>query len=205
MSEAPENRFYAHSISGAETKAEWQLLSDHLRTVGKLANKKASLFGSSRLAETAGLLHDLGKYTEEFQKRLEGNPTRVDHATHGAVVAFERFGQIGLLLAYAIAGHHAGLANGRDNGERTCLQERLKKELPHLLPVWEAEIELPQGSLEPEGFHPMAERGIFQLAFLGRMLFSCLVDSDYLDTEAFYLLREKRTKGRDQTFPSLEE
>ncbi|MEM0955246.1 MAG: CRISPR-associated helicase Cas3' [Pseudomonadota bacterium] len=204
MSDAAERRFYAHSVTGADNKAEWQLLSNHLRAVGELASKKASLFGGSCLAQIAGLLHDLGKYTDEFQSRLEGNPIRVDHATHGAVVAFERFGPLGLLLAYAIAGHHAGLANGRDNGERTCLQERLKKELPQLLPVWEAEIALPQDSLEPEGFHPVQSRGCFQLAFLGRMLFSCLVDSDYLDTEAFYLFRENGTKGRDQTFPSLE-
>lgn len=204
MSEAPENCFYAHSVAGAETKAEWQLLSDHLRAVGELASRKASLFGGSRLAETAGLLHDLGKYTDEFQRRLEGSPIRVDHATHGAVVAVGRCGPIGLLLAYAIAGHHAGLANGRDSGERTCLQERLIKELPHLLPVWEAEISLPQGSLEPEGFHPVESRGFFQLAFLGRMLFSCLVDSDYLDTEAFYLNGQKGLKARDQAFPSLE-
>lgn len=204
MSDAPENCFYAHSVSGSDSKDEWQLLSDHLRTVGSLASKKASLFGAGRLAETAGLLHDLGKYTDEFQRRLEGSPIRVDHATHGAVVAFERFGRIGLLLAYVIAGHHAGLANGRDNGERTCLQERLKKELPRLLSAWEAEIALPQNPLAPEGFHLARSRGTFQLAFLGRMLFSCLVDSDYLDTEAFYLQREKGVKGRNQVFPSLE-
>lgn len=204
MLEAPEKRFYAHSVRESDSKAEWQLLSDHLRAVGELASKKATLFGGSRLAEIAGLLHDLGKYTDEFQWRLEGSPIRVDHATHGAVVAFERFGPIGLLLAYAIAGHHAGLANGRDNGERTSLQERLRKALPQLLPAWEAEIALPQEVPEPEGFNPVRSRGTFQLAFLGRMLFSCLVDADYLDTEAFYLHREKGLKGRDQAFPSLE-
>ncbi|HBZ49079.1 MAG TPA: CRISPR-associated helicase/endonuclease Cas3 [Halieaceae bacterium] len=205
MSNEHNEHFYAHSLESDGNKTHWQLLSNHLRAVGKLAGNKASVFGAGRLAEVAGLLHDLGKYTLEFQKRLEGSPIHVDHATHGAIVAVERFDAIGLLLAYAIAGHHAGLANGRDTGEITSLRERLQKELPNLLPVWEAEIELPLGALEPEGFRPVGARGTFQLSFLGRMLFSCLVDADYLDTEAFYLSREKGMRTRDQAFPSLEE
>nr|WP_284500113.1 CRISPR-associated helicase Cas3' [Microbulbifer sp. GX H0434] len=194
--------FYAHSTERSD-KADWQSLADHLSAVGELAAQKAAVFGGQDLARVEGLLHDLGKYTDEFQQRLEGSSQRVDHATHGAVMAVERYGPLGHLLAYAIAGHHAGLANGRDSGERTSLKDRLRKELPQLLPHWEREIELLQALTPPAGFRPATERGAFQLAFLGRMLFSCLVDADYLDTEAFYLRKDKGLEGRDQRFPSL--
>ncbi|MCW8125119.1 CRISPR-associated helicase Cas3' [Microbulbifer halophilus] len=204
MSKAQRNDFYAHSTDRVD-KVDWQSLSGHLSAVGKLAAEKASYFGGESLAQVEGLLHDLGKYTEEFQQRLEGSPVRVDHATHGAVMAVERYGPIGQLLAFAIAGHHAGLANGRDNGERTSLKDRLRKELPQLLSHWQDEIELPeQNSLTlPKELTAHNERGIFQLSFLGRMLFSCLVDADYLDTEAFYLRKDKGIEGRNQQFPSL--
>lgn len=163
--------FYAHSTERSD-KADWQSLAEHLTAVGELAADKAKYFNfdGRRLAEAAGLLHDLGKYTKEFQQRLEGNPVRVDHATHGAITAVDRYGSIGQLLAYAIAGHHAGLANGRDNGERTSLKDRLNKELPELLTYWENEISLPKKLGPPTGFKPMRNRGTFQLAFLGRVI-----------------------------------
>lgn len=197
--------FYAHSTERPD-KEDWQSLAGHLMAVGGLAADKARHFNfrGQTLAEVAGVLHDLGKYTLEFQQRLEGSPVRVDHATHGAVMAVERYGLIGRLLAYAIAGHHAGLANGRDNGERTSLKDRLSKELPQLLSHWENEITLPRTLPDPRGFRSVKDRSFFQLAFLGRMLFSCLVDADYLDTEAFYLRKDdKGVDGRDQEFPDL--
>ena len=112
----------------------------------------------------------------------------MDHATRGAMVALERFGPLGYLIAYAIAGHHAGLANGvGDNGERTSLSGRLRGlGLPPLAPQWSKEVSLP-ASLGGLPFESTGSGGeMFQAAFLVRMLFSCLVDADYLDTEAFY-------------------
>ncbi|HHM4662111.1 TPA: CRISPR-associated helicase Cas3', partial [Pseudomonas aeruginosa] len=100
---------------------------------------------------------------------------------------------------------HAGLANGREAGERTALADRLKGvDLPRLLETWHAEIELPD-RLQPPPLKPRPGRGFFQLAFLGRMLFSCLVDADYLDTEAFYDRTEGRRSLREQARPSLAE
>lgn len=178
--------FYAHSTS-LQDKSDWQPLSGHLVSVGRLARLHASVFQAQTMAEAIGLLHDLGKYTVDFQLRICGEAVRVDHATHGAILALKKYGQIGYLLAYAIAGHHAGLANGNDAGERTSLKDRLLgKGLPPLLPEWEHEIELPANL----GGLPFKQGGaggaMFQASFLVRMLFSCLVDADYLDTEAFY-------------------
>lgn len=138
------------------------------------------------LGHTAGLLHDIGKYSDEFQRRIAGDAIRVDHATRGAMLAVERYPKVGWLLAYGIAGHHAGLANGCASGERTALNDRLRGiGLPALRDEWRREIALPAQIIPPR-LSPHKERSSFQFAFLARMLFSCLVDADYLDTEAFY-------------------
>jgi len=73
------SRYYAHSGNNPD-KSDWQPLSDHLQKVASIAAKNARYFDASILAEMAGLLHDIGKYTEAFTKRLEGGQ-RVDHAT----------------------------------------------------------------------------------------------------------------------------
>lgn len=189
--------FFAHSVEG-KPEEEWQPLADHLSAVARLAADFASPFGRSEMASAAGLLHDLGKYTDAFQSRLRGSPHSVDHSTWGAKVAIQRYrGLIGQLLAYTIAGHHAGLANGAGEGRRTSLQDRLNSELPELLPDWAEEIALPTDIPAPAEFaHQGPERFQFRLAFLVRMLFSCLVDADFLDTEAFYALTESRSSRR---------
>ncbi|MBZ2168907.1 CRISPR-associated endonuclease Cas3'' [Marinobacter sp. F4216] len=197
----PEESFYAHSTSNPD-KQDWQRLADHLISVGELAYRKAQYFGGGECAELAGLLHDLGKYTDEFQGRLSGDLTRVDHATHGAIVVRERYGMLGALIAYGIAGHHAGLPNGLDGKRRSSLKDRLRKELPVLLSVWEQELSL-RSAPKPPDLKAVAERRFFQYAFFGRMLFSTLVDADYLDTEAFYARTEGKILLRDQEPPSL--
>lgn len=178
--------YYAHSTERAD-RSDWQTLTDHLYAVAELTAARAARFGMEDAGRTAGLLHDLGKYSDAFQRRLNGSRERVDHATAGAVVAQQRFpGGVGNLLAYAIAGHHAGLANGSDAGTRTPLANRLAADLPALSQTWQQTLRLPGELRPPDGFSQRRDRGLFQLAFLTRMLFSCLVDADYIETEAFY-------------------
>lgn len=186
-------QFHAHSTGNAD-RSDWQPLRDHLLAVGTLSGEFAAAFLGTELAEIQGRLHDIGKYTAEFQQRIAGGTLRVDHATRGAMLALERFGPIGYLLAYGIAGHHAGLANGVDIGERTPLRDRLRGiGLPVLQTQWQQDIALPAKLEPPPTKFCRKELDNFQLAFLVRMLFSCLVDADYLDTEAFY----DRVAGRD--------
>jgi len=172
--------------------------------VGALAAEFAAAFGASPLAQVQGWLHDIGKYTLEFQHRIAGGAIRVDHASRGAMLAVERYPGLGHLLAYGIAGHHAGLANGTDLGERTPLRDRLRGiGLPELQAQWQQDLSLPTTLPQPALNIHSAERGNFQLAFLVRMLFSCLVDADYLDTEAFYDRIERRDSQRRAPTPLL--
>jgi len=192
--------FYAHSSEKTD-KSDWQLLSNHLETVGRLAAKNAAYFDAEALAKNAGILHDIGKYSQEFQSRLEGGK-KVDHATAGAQMAQQQWGKFGRLLAYIIAGHHVGLANGVDTGEtRSTLTDRLKKSIPALDEIWKQEISL-SDDLKFPAFELTNNFQGFQLAFLTRMLFSCVVDADYLDTEAFYLKLEDK-QPRNTAYPSL--
>ena len=127
----PDTIFFAHSTPNPD-RSDWQSLPEHLKNVGQGAGEFAAAFGAEALAIVIGYLHDLGKYTLPFQARLCGDPRRVDHSTWGARIAQQRYGAMGQLLAYGIAGHHAGLANGQGEGERTPLNERLAAELPAL-------------------------------------------------------------------------
>lgn len=195
--------FFAHS-SGDGDRSRWQPLADHLKNAGELAATRAAIFGGDAAARLQGELHDLGKYTEAFQRRLAGDAHSVDHSTWGAKVVAERYGQIGQLLAYGIAGHHAGLANGQGEGARTPLVSRLVgTDLMPLDPAWEREISLPPKLKLPSLVaHP--QRKQFQHSFFTRMLFSCLVDADFIDTEAYYLGLKGDTSARTGTCPSLD-
>jgi CRISPR-associated endonuclease/helicase Cas3 len=189
---------YAHSLTGSNDKSQWQELSEHLRGVELLAMAFARPFGVERAAGLAGLLHDLGKYTDAFQARLEGSPIKVDHATAGAVAVralardqSDRWGALmAQIISYAIAGHHVGLPDWRD------LSDRLTRDRAALDPRWQVELSVDAAGLKPP-LKANPARIAFQLGFLGRMIFSCVVDADFKDTESFYDAAKGRHADRD--------
>lgn len=194
--QVPRSTYFAHSNELPNQK-DWHLLSDHLEGTGDRAAEFLDNTGRSDFGRAAGHLHDLGKYSREFQKRLAGGP-RCDHATAGAKVAIERYGRLfGKMLAFCIAGHHAGLANGV-NGERiSALSDRLGTRVPSLDPAWKDEIsltELASPRLVPRDGDTVG----FSTAFFIRMVFSALVDADRLDTEAYYAALEGEPRRRGQ-------
>lgn len=172
--------YYAHS-GRAEDKSDWQELKEHLERVSALASQMAETLGLGKAASLAGLFHDLGKYTAEFQTRLTGVEIPVDHSTAGgwhilqAVKGQDRF--IAELIAYAILGHHAGLPDKR--GVDSALTERITGFKGGSLDnAWETEINADLSGLMPAfSWEKTRERLAFQMAFCGRMLFSCLVDA----------------------------
>lgn len=187
------SEFYAHSTDSKD-KSNWQSLKEHLEEVARLAEKFAAVFNAGEWGLVAGRLHDSGKATKDFQRRLEGDSQRVDHATFGARLAQENAGKLGLLLSYIIAGHHGGLPNGgAQEGE---LHYRLKhgKIPPDTTMLPEANI---KKDLVPP-FKLDRNLGGFSLSFFTRMVYSCLVDADFLDTEGFTSPEKKAERPTDE-------
>ena len=174
---------YAHSRNAAGAR---HLLLDHLAAVAELARAAALPFGGDELAWWAGWWHDLGKFHPEFQRYLieseagtrpRGGP---DHKAAGTSVAKQHLEP----LAALIAGHHGGLRNLQDE-LRPWLAERLGTlaAAQALAVAREAGLKLdPDGALAVPDYvdSPLAAE-----LFL-RMLFSALVDADFLDTEAHF-------------------
>ena len=205
---------FAHSLLG-RPKSEWQPLWDHLATVAEIAEKCASKFHSADWAWNAAWLHDTGKLADEFQAYLlrenslddeqyEGvSHGRVNHSSAGAVLAEEIFGPIsGRSIAYLVAGHHAGLPDfyPTDTG-RAALQIRLEEGKENLRLIRD----------EAEEFGEKLHRQIKPPAFVKahnfhlwiRMLFSCLVDADFLDTEHFMNSVQAQKRAGYPALPEL--
>jgi len=209
--------FYAHSRADLD-ESEWQLLKDHLTATAELAAELAKPAGLDGLAYTAGLLHDIGKYSPEFQARLRGAKRRVDHATAGAREIVKLFptqqeNYLAELVSYCIAGHHTGLpdyGSAGDLGEEgTLLARREKKRLPDYS-AYRQEIDLQKIALRSPTLTPARFRlrneekqhALFSIAFMTRMLFSALVDADWLETER-YMEDEDKPRGGHASITEL--
>ncbi|HHV62957.1 MAG TPA: CRISPR-associated helicase Cas3' [Firmicutes bacterium] len=193
--------YYAHSL-GDTSEDRWHLLKDHLEGTSQLAAGFAGVFGAKLFGQAVGLLHDIGKYSREFQGRLKGSPLKVDHSTAGAQEAVRLYGDaLGRLLAYAIAGHHAGLPDYGSLADDDSLCKRLRKDS---LPRYEAYREEVTG-LPPKmslPIRPSSTNPGFGLQFFIRFLYSCLVDADFLDTEAAL---DPQRAGARGAYPGLGE
>lgn len=186
--------YYGHSRKD-KPKSEWQLLLKHLTNTADLAEKFGADAGISELARTAALLHDIGKYSKEFQKRLDGSGQKVDHATAGAKEIRNLFNKdqnqkyFSDLLAYCIAGHHTGLPDYGDNtdvdGTGTLLARVEKKPLKDYS-AYKTEIDTNALTLPAHvKLRPDKKQPGFSFAFLTRMIFSALVDADFQETQTY--------------------
>lgn len=189
-----------------------QPLIEHLLNTAKRASLFAQPFGKSDIAFLCGILHDIGKYSEEFQNRIKNDGKLCDHSTAGAQLLKSINPVIANLLGYVITGHHSGLLNHGGWGavpEDGSMQGRLKKEVPDfsayrnefspdLLPPLEC-IARQLAENKPLDIH---EQG-YCFSFLVRMIFSCLVDADFLDTEAF-IKNGAVSRGLNFSFSELE-
>ncbi len=167
--------FLAHI---SEDKERMQTVKEHLLGTAALAEVFAQTFGGGEQAKLAGKLHDIGKYSREFQHRLEGGP-KVDHSTAGGKESFQLRQ---LEAAFAVMGHHGGLPDyggKNDTGDTSTLYGRQQKKVPDYS-TWKQEI-----ALSPARRPSHIPLDNLSEAFYIRMLYSCLVDADYLDTEAF--------------------
>ncbi|HRS97391.1 MAG TPA: CRISPR-associated endonuclease Cas3'', partial [Smithella sp.] len=182
-------------------------LNDHLNETAKLSMNFAAKFGAAQWGYLAGLWHDLGKYNHEFQSKIMiesglikstiGSASKVNHSTAGALWAIEKLGSAGRIFAYLIAGHHAGLPDWHaDETGNAALSIRLKDSM-HLdvLP----KDKIPHSILNKDLPSERPCKGSDPAIWI-RMLFSCLVDADFLDTESFM---DKKNSDLRGNYPEL--
>ncbi len=207
-----DNDYIAHVRKKDDDSWDYpHLLSEHLEMTAARAERFAAKFYSGTWGRAAGLAHDTGKGREEWQRylkqksgydeeaHLEGKTGKKPHAIHGAKVVEELYGKAyGRLLAYIIAGHHSGLpdwspAEGAGNAS---LQQRISRlvKTDDIATFITEEIK----KAKPEPLPRPFERGL-DFALWCRMLYSCLVDADFLDTE--YYMEEKKSAKRGGYLP----
>lgn len=173
-----------------------QTLKEHLENTASRCAGFAERFGAYDWGYCCGLLHDIGKYSIKFQERFRGSEIKVDHSTAGAQVCWNRKGFY-QFLSYCIAGHHAGLPDtgGKSDASSSgTMCGRLRKNVEDYR-NYQEEIAVPELKAPP--FQPVKnEKPDFFASMLIRMLYSCLVDADFLDTELFMNSgRELRDSG----------
>jgi len=191
--------------------AEPQGLEKHLAGTAELADKFAMAFGSAQWGRAAGLCHDTGKSPEAWQRylktksgydedaHLETKNGKKDHSTPGAKLAEEVLGKgIGRILSYCIAGHHAGLPDWIES--QSSLIFRLQNATTiGISSGYRKLLTSNRPTTPPWQF----DRKGLDLSLWIRMLFSCLVDADFLDTEAYMEGEKAQLRGGYLALPDL--
>lgn len=216
---------FAHSSPAAsDPHRRLHALDEHLREVARIA---AGFAGErdAQWAHLAGIWHDLGKYRPAFQRdrlglagpdaadaHVETSGRRVTHSNAGALHAEQNLGPNGRVLAYLIAGHHAGLPDWRPPDQQesgqvsalACLKARMESEEARREYAEAMAESVPIEILTPATARLLqpAQAARDGFALWARMLFSCLVDADFLDTESFF--SPEKTRARGDTLPLKE-
>ncbi len=223
-----ENKFIAHH---RESDGKEQPLQDHLLGVAGKSGLAAAKVGLNVQGELIGLLHDLGKYSDDFQNYLKsavgllnqdededfvdakGLKGKIDHSTAGAQLIWQElskqkgFGSIvGQILALCVASHHSGLIDCMAGSGENIFSKRMNKDdskvhLNEALRNMDISISeqfkvlISRSNITTDMiaiFKEIAERDpeletvvCQKIGLLVRMLFSCLIDADRLDTADF--------------------
>jgi len=204
------NEWIAHVRKDDEEKWDFpHLLLDHLKGTASLAEQFANKFHSGIWGKALGVAHDAGKGRRDWQKyirrksgyddaaHLEGKVGKIPHAIYGAMLVENLFGNtIGRFLAYGIAGHHAGLpdwSNAEGAGTSSLqFQQSQIKDIHNIAELIVNELRPTKPTKPPWRF---SSEGL-DFSLWVRMLYSCLVDADFLDTEAYMDKGKADTRGR---------
>ena len=137
-----------------KTDGAQQSLERHLLEVAELSKIFASKIELTEQGELIGLVHDLGKYSKEFQNYLKsavglfnqdededfvdakGLRGKVDHSTAGAQLVWKEISKqgkigeiVGQILALCIASHHSGLIDCLFSGSNLPVEDNFKKRI----------------------------------------------------------------------------
>ncbi len=193
------NEKFARRIELADGSIKYQELIDHIEGVSTFTEDFVKKFFIKNAGKILGNLHDLGKYSDEFQQRIRGENIRVDHSTAGAIICDELENEFKInkkieylvykMFKYPIVSHHSGLLNhGNKLNVEGTLTYRINKRFNEICDFsdWEKEISfenLKNIQLTKENSKFFKEN--FSIQMLIRFLFSSLVDGDRLDAQRF--------------------
>lgn len=176
-----------------ENTGEIQTVKEHSRNTADLC-WQFSVPVLKNLTYNVGLLHDIGKFQEDFQRRINGENIKVEHSACGALAAKKLYPDaIGLMMEYCIAGHHSGIPDGgykNDTPDMPTLCGRLKRNFEDFS-AYKEELKLLEINRKDIINFLMQDCGknkeilVDKFAFLTRYVFSCLVDADSIDTARF--------------------
>ena len=178
----------------------YQSNEEHCIGVAELAKQFASEFGMGNWGYVLGILHDKGKEKKEFQEYIQdvnGIPGHKHwtkkgkaHAYVGALLAQGLYGKVATtFFGNAICGHHAGLYDYFE------LEKMISSsDLPSEVQMQTDAIQLNKAKFT------LTEN---QINHLVRVLFSCLVDADYLDTEKFMNVSSASQRGHHKKLSEL--
>ncbi|MCB7128945.1 MAG: CRISPR-associated helicase Cas3' [Candidatus Brocadiales bacterium] len=201
-----EAELWAHSRND---EGDPHLLLDHLSAVAKRAREHTAKFGAGELGKLLGWWHDIGKVNPKFQQfllecdlaRKEGRdpPFRgPEHSGAGGKLAKD----LNLdLLCFPILGHHGGLPNRNTINERFACFSSIHDEQVKRFNTW-APKKIADTKPDPNKCFPSR---VYQCRlsaeFFLRILFSALVDGDFLDTEAH--LKPAKARVRREPKPDM--
>ncbi len=202
------SRYFAHSDKSGLT----DLLRCHLELVAQRAAQYASASDLGPEAYVAGLLHDLGKYGDLFQRRLQGKESGIDHWSAGACESLSKYQAKGIAPALAIQGHHIGLQNGDKDSIRGIDLSKLAATHPLGLRLSEPDLKNLLSRFGADGF-ALQSPDTLEYSWTPklpvatmldvRMLYSALVDADFIETEAYFDAVNEQRNYR-QSGPPLE-
>ena len=185
-----EKTWLAHITDSGRT----QTVIEHLKNTGELSAAFAAAFGAEEQGRLIGLAHDIGKCSDEFQNRLRGGRI-VDHAAAGALECVKA-DMSAVWAACCVAGHHSGLPDvgnlNNDTADTPTLFGRIKKAYIGKIPTYYSPFTITAAAAP--AYYGSSQ---FTDSFIIRMLYSCLVDADYLDTERFMSDGGVERGGRD--------
>ena len=174
-----DKKYIAHS---ANSRGITQTMREHSLGVSKLMREFALSESFADLYEFCGLIHDMGKYSDSFQKYIRGQGSRIRHSIYGAILAKDT----SLIeIMFPVYGHHAGLP------DKPLMAGDIKAELntnrtfyDAIYKYWRDENEKQFNVPDDEPFRSLPD--ILQKECFVRMLYSALIDADSLDTERHF-------------------
>jgi len=184
-----------------EEPDKWQSMHEHTNNVAQLAAAFAKPFGAEELALWCGWLHDVGKYSDDFQKYLRDcaagvprKPGSAEHKCAGTKLARVVFpGYLGVMASACVLGHHGGLQERDASIEAIARAEQEQRDLVSVIDCARADFpSLNDSPPTPANLRcfdnlPIKEQDRYRyIEMLSRFVFSCLVDADSLDTEKHF-------------------